>query len=117
MLNHEEIKQDLQRITKIKPFMNKHNWEGIKFPSEKNDQKKFEKNNVTVALNVLYAKKKKYILLMLQNRTQIVKTSYSFNDSKWRRMAFSGSKKTISNIKKNNKKKCCFLLLELSSFL
>ena len=27
MLNHEEIKKDLQRITKIKPFMNKYNWE------------------------------------------------------------------------------------------
>ena len=27
------------------------------FPSQKDDQKKFEKNNVTVPLNVLYAKK------------------------------------------------------------
>ena len=26
-LNHEEIKKDLQRITKTKPFINKHNWE------------------------------------------------------------------------------------------
>ena len=24
-LNHEEIKKDLQRITKIKPFINKYN--------------------------------------------------------------------------------------------
>ena len=31
----------------------------MKFPSEKDDQKKFEKNNVTVALNILYAKKQK----------------------------------------------------------
>ena len=34
-LNHEEIKNDLQRITKIKPFMIKYNWEGINFLSEK----------------------------------------------------------------------------------
>ena len=27
------------------------------FPSQKDDQKKFEKNNVTVPLNVLYAEK------------------------------------------------------------
>ena len=53
------MKRDPQRITKIKPFINKYNWEGINFPSEKDDWKKFEKNNVTIALNVLYAKKEK----------------------------------------------------------
>ena len=36
---------------------NKYNWEGINFPSEKDDWNKTEKNTVTVALNVLYAKK------------------------------------------------------------
>ena len=55
-LNHEEIKKHLQRITKIKLFINKYNWEGISFPSGK-DWNKFEKNNLTVALSVLYAKK------------------------------------------------------------
>ena len=50
MLNHEEIKKDTQRITKIKPFANKYNWKGINFPSEKHDWKKIEKNNVTIAL-------------------------------------------------------------------
>ena len=73
------MKKDPERITKIKPFINKYNWEGINFPSEKDDQKKFEKNNVTIALNVLYAKKeKKYILLMFQNLTQIVKNIVFF---------------------------------------
>ena len=52
-------KKDSQGITKVKPFINKYNWEGINFPSEKDDWKKFEKNNVTIALNVLYAKKEK----------------------------------------------------------
>ena len=69
MLNHEEIKKDWERITKIKPFINKYNWKGINFPSEKDDWKKIKKNNVTIALNVLYAKKKKYILPMFQNIT------------------------------------------------
>ena len=54
-LNHEEIKKDPQRITKIKPFINKYNWEGIHFPSEKDDWKKTEKNNLTIALSVLLA--------------------------------------------------------------
>ena len=54
----------MQRITKIIYFTNKCGWEGINLPSEKDNWKKFEKNNVTIALNVLYAKKKIYILLM-----------------------------------------------------
>ena len=48
-------------MTNIKPFINNDNWEGIHFPSKKYDQKKFDKNNVTIALNVLYAKKEKNI--------------------------------------------------------
>ena len=39
--------------------MNKYNGEGISFPSEKDDWNKFEKINLTIALNVLYAKKEK----------------------------------------------------------
>ena len=56
-LNHEEIKKDLQRITKIKPFINKYNREGKSFPSENKDWKKIEKNNRTITVNVLYTKK------------------------------------------------------------
>ena len=63
-VNHEEIKNDPQRITKIKPFINNYNWEGIDFQSEKHDWKKFAENNVTIAVNVLHTKKKKYIMLM-----------------------------------------------------
>ena len=30
-----KYKKDTQRITKIKPFVHKFNWEGINFPLEK----------------------------------------------------------------------------------
>ena len=53
-LNYEEIIKDPQLITKNKSFINKYNWEGINFPC-----KNFWKNNVTIALGVLYAKKEK----------------------------------------------------------
>ena len=53
-LNHEQIKKDLQRITKIKPFTDKYNWKEISFPSHQKDSKKFESNNKTIALNILY---------------------------------------------------------------
>ena len=54
--NHEEIKKDLQTITKSKPFISIYDWEGINFPSEKDGWKKFEKNNIAIAVNVSYAK-------------------------------------------------------------
>ena len=53
-LNHKNIVTDLQRISKIKPFTDKYGWKEIKFLSHKNDCKKFESNNKTIALNVLY---------------------------------------------------------------
>ena len=45
---------------------------------EKDDWKNFEKNNGTIALNVFYAKKEKYILPMFQYITQIVEKKLSF---------------------------------------
>ena len=60
VLNHKEIKKDPQKITKIKPFIKKYNWEGINFPSEKDDRKKFQKSNRTIVLNVFHPKKSTY---------------------------------------------------------
>ena len=57
--------KNLQRITKFKPFINKNNWEGINFQSEKDDWKKIEKNNRTIALNVFYAKKEKIYIAFI----------------------------------------------------
>ena len=42
-LNYEEIKKDPQRITKIKPFINKYNWEVINFQQKKMIGKKLRK--------------------------------------------------------------------------
>ena len=60
-LNYEEIEKNWQRITKINSFISKYNWEQINFPLQKDDWTKFEKNNVIIALNVLYVKKEKNI--------------------------------------------------------
>ena len=83
-LLYEEIKKDPQRQTKIKPFIDKYNWNGINYPSEKDGWKKIEKNNVTIVLLIVsYAKiekiyhtyvskrnpnrEKQVILLMISN--------------------------------------------------
>ena len=52
-LNHEKIKKDTQRITKIKPFIDQKNWKEIDFHPIKKDWNEFEKNNKTIALNIL----------------------------------------------------------------
>ena len=52
-LNLDKIKKDLQRISKIIPFIEQCNWSDIDFPSTSKDWKKFELNN-EIALNILY---------------------------------------------------------------
>ena len=53
-LNYQTIEKDPQRISKLKPYINKYNWEGIEFPAGPKDWKKFERNNKTIALNILF---------------------------------------------------------------
>ena len=60
-LNYEEIKWNPERVSDIKPFINKYNWKGINYPSKIDDWKTFEKNNPTIALNILYIKEKEIL--------------------------------------------------------
>ena len=53
-LNRDKINKHLQRVSKIKPFINQYNWSDIDFPSTNKDWKKFELNNESIALNILY---------------------------------------------------------------
>ena len=53
-LNHNQIEKYPQRISKIRPFIAQYNWKEIDFPSRKRDWKKFESNNISTALNILY---------------------------------------------------------------
>ena len=45
--------QNIERISKIEPFINQYNWEGIDFPAGIKDWKKIERNNKIIALNIL----------------------------------------------------------------
>ena len=73
VLNYEEIKWNPERVSNIKPFVNKDNWEEMSYPSKIDDWKTFEKNNPTIALNSMYTKEKKYFQLAFQIITQPVK--------------------------------------------
>ena len=53
-LNHQNIERDPQRMSKIRLFINQYNWKGIESPPHQEDWKKFEQNNKTIALNILF---------------------------------------------------------------
>ena len=56
-LNYQNIKSHPERISNLEPFINKYDWKGIDSPSEEKDWKKFELNNKSSALNILFVPK------------------------------------------------------------
>ena len=53
-LNYQNIDHHPERISKLKPFINNYNWKDIEYPSHSKDWRKFECNNKSIALNILY---------------------------------------------------------------
>ena len=62
----------------------------------------FPKIKQKLVLVFSMSKNKKYILLMFQDITQIVKKYYHFYDSKWTRMALYHSRTITHIIERNN---------------
>ena len=54
VLNHQNIENNPQRISKIKPFIDQHNWKEIDFPSQSKDWKKFEQISKTIVLYIFF---------------------------------------------------------------
>ena len=54
MLNHKQIKSHPERILKINPFIEEYNWKEVDFRLHRKDWKRFELNNKSIALNILY---------------------------------------------------------------
>ena len=72
-LNYEDIKWNPERDSNIKPFINKYNLKGINYPSKIDHWKTSEKNNLKIALNILYTKEKECVQLISQKLIRIVK--------------------------------------------
>ena len=53
-LNYQNIEPHPERISKLKSYINKYNWEELEFPAGPKDWKMFEQNNKTIALNTLF---------------------------------------------------------------
>ena len=56
--DYEDVKWNSERISNAKPFKNRYNWKGIHYPSNIDDWKTFEKNNPTIAIDIVYIKEK-----------------------------------------------------------
>ena len=53
-LNYEQSKNHPERISKIELFVDQYSWKGISLPSYNDNCQKFEINNKTIAINILY---------------------------------------------------------------
>ena len=53
-LDYQRSKKHPLKISKLKPYINQYNWKSIKFMPDKEDFKKFERNNKEIALNILF---------------------------------------------------------------
>ena len=100
--------------------MNKLKWEGINFPSEKDDWNRFEKNNVTIALNVLYAKNEKihpaYVSKNNSNcEKQAIFLMIQHGKGRWYYLLVKKLSAVLTG-RNNIKKQWWFLLSELPSF-
>ena len=67
--------------------MNKYKWKGINYPAKTDDWKTFEKNNLTIVLNILYIKEQEicsaYVSKMnLNYKKQIIPLMISSEEKK-----------------------------------
>ena len=55
-MTHQIIKglKKTRKELKIKPCISQYNWKDMEFPSHQKGWKKFEQNNTTIALNILF---------------------------------------------------------------
>ena len=62
-----------ERVSDIKPSINKCNWKGINYPLQIDNLKMFGKNNPIIALSILCIKEKEKVQLISQKLIRIVK--------------------------------------------
>ena len=100
-LNYQNIEKDPQRISRLKPYIDKYNWEGIEFLVGPKEWIKFERNNKTIALNILF----------IPHNTETIRFAY-------RSECNSKRKKQVSLLKITDGKKLHYLAItNLSTLL
>ena len=113
-LNYEEIESHPEIVSNIKPFINKYDWEGINYPSKKDESKMFERNNPTIATNILYIKEKEILTAYISQHNstrekQIILLMISNEEKEgWRYLPVKNLPALLRRItSKNNGDFCC----------
>ena len=93
-LDYQTIKTHPERISKLKPYINQYNWKDIKFPSDKEDWKKFEQNNKEIALNILFVRHNKRGIELAyiskynyKRKKQVILLMITDDDNRWHYLA------------------------------
>ena len=63
-LDQQNIEKHPERLSKLQPYINKYNWEGVDFPAGPKEWQKFERNNKTIAQ------------LFIQHNTKTISVAY-----------------------------------------
>ena len=103
-LNFDKISNHLERVAKLKSFIDNYNWNNINFPSNRKDWNRFEVNNENIALNILYVPfktrkieityKSKYNLVR-DNQVTLLMIS---NDENWHYLAVKSLSRLLRGI-------------------
>ena len=115
-LNYQNIDHHPERISKLEPFINNYNWKDIEYPSHSKDWRKFECNNKTSALNILYVPyetkqiKQAYITKHNDERdTHVNLLIITDGTSNWYYLAIKNISGLLRGITSNhNEDFCCF---------
>ena len=109
-LNHMNISNHPERVKNITPFINKYDWNDIRFPCDSCSWKKFEKNNKYIALNILqipYDQKNIYHAYKSKHnnerKNQIVLVLITDGDGNWHYTALKSIQDDNGNLKPTKK--------------
>ena len=108
-LDYQKIKKDPQKISKLKPYINNYNQKDIKFPSSKEDWKKFEQNNKEIPLNISFAphNKKEIRLAHIskynhKRKNQVILLMITDDGEKWHYLAVRSLSALLRGISSSN---------------
>ena len=96
-------------MSKLKPFTDNYNWNDVEFPSHSKYWKKFEQNNKTIGLNILFAPyntkqiKPAYISKYNHKReNQVNLLMITDGDKNWHYLAVKSISKLLNGITSNH---------------
>ena len=108
-LNYGKINNHPEKLSKITPFIDQCNWNEINFSSNQKDWKKFESNNKSLALNIMYiphntedirhAYKSKF---SLTKEHQVILLMISDDGEKWHYLCVKKLSALLRGISSNN---------------